>query len=79
MSDTTAGLSKRALMSAGGALAVSLIPELQALAQSAKGQPRLLLDPMVGTPEPNQMTLGLGKRRPSGADRLRRQSGLCWF
>lgn len=57
MSDTTAGLSKRALMSGGGALAVSLIPELQALAQSAKGQPRLLLGPMVGTPEPDRMTL----------------------
>ena len=49
-------LTKRALLKSAAAGAV-LLPELQALAQSDTGSPRLLLGPMLGPPTDKSITL----------------------
>lgn len=57
MTEEAFRVSKRTLMAGGAALGACLVPELQALAQSARGLPRLLLGPIVGAPEPDRVTL----------------------
>ena len=52
----THDITKRALLKTAAAGAV-LLPELQALAQSSTGTPRLLLGPMLGAPTPNAIEL----------------------